>query len=216
MRKRSKVHTFHTVYRLLTGLAILGAVAWQVIDRMSNGVFRADEYFSYVTVQSSILAGIVFVIASYRMWNWTRDSEAFSVARLSVTGFAVIVAVVYNLMLRDVAPNPLDEGYVWPTIPNEILHVWGPILILIDWIWSRRFVRLAPRTLRWLLVYPVLWISFTVVRGYLDGWWPYPFLDPNEPAGVLGMIIYLVVILVFFMSVSWGLWLLRTDKSRRF
>lgn len=215
MRKRSRVHIAHTLFRVLTGLSILGSVAWQVIDRMSNDLFRPDEYFAYVTVQSSILAGVVFLIAAYRMWNWTRDSQAFSVVRLSVTGFAVIVAVVYNLMLRGVAPNPLDAGYVWPVIPNEILHVWGPVFILIDWIWSRRFVRIIPRNLKWLLVYPVLWITFTVVRGYTDGWWPYPFLDPNEPAGVVGMIIYLAVILIFFMGVSWMLWLMRTDKSRR-
>lgn len=216
MRKRSTVHKLHTAFRLITGLSLLVAIGWQIVDRMANDVFRPTEYFAYVTIQSSILAGIIFLIGAYRMWNWQKDSMVFSIARLSVTGFAVIVGVVYNLLLRDVPPSAADIGYEWPVIPNEILHVWGPIFIVIDWLWSRRFVRIAPSALKWIFVYPGLWISFTVIRGYVDGWWPYPFLDPNEPAGVVGMLIYLAVILIFFSLVSVGFWLLRSDKSRRF
>ncbi|MEY3408183.1 MAG: hypothetical protein RL038_1244 [Actinomycetota bacterium] len=210
------MHKLHSLFRLGTGLALLTAIGWQIVDRVANDVFRPTEYFSYVTIQSSILAGVIFVVGAVRMWNWQKDSMVFSVARLSVTGFAVIVGVVYNLMLRDVAPNPLDANYEWPVIPNEILHVWGPILIVIDWFWSRRFVRMPASSLKWIFVYPILWITFTVVRGYVDGWWPYPFLDPNEPAGVVGMLIYLAVILIFFSVVSIGFWLTRSDKSRRF
>lgn len=216
MRKRTNMHKLHSLFRLGTGLALLTAIGWQIVDRVANDVFRPTEYFSYVTIQSSILAGVIFVVGAVRMWNWQKDSMVFSVARLSVTGFAVIVGVVYNLMLRDVAPNPLDANYEWPVIPNEILHVWGPILIVIDWFWSRRFVRMPASALKWIFVYPILWITFTVVRGYVDGWWPYPFLDPNEPAGVAGMLIYLAVILIFFSVVSIGFWLTRSDKSRRF
>ena len=28
------------------------------------------------------------------------------------------------------------------------------------------------------LVYPLVWTLATVVRGAIDGWYPYPFLDP--------------------------------------
>lgn len=194
---------------------LLGAIGWQVTDRLAHGVFRPTEYFAYVTIQSSLIAGVVFLIGAYRMWNWTKDSPTFSIARLSVTSFAVIVGVVYNLMLRDVAPDPLDAGYEWPVVPNEIVHVWAPILIVVDWLWSRRFIKIKFAELRWVFVYPIFWIAFTVVRGFLDGWWPYPFLDPNEPAGVTGMLIYLAVILGFFALVSFVAWFIQPRNNRR-
>jgi hypothetical protein len=195
---------------------LITAITWQVTDRINNNVFRPTEYFAYVTIQSSILAGLIFIMGAVSMWNWQKDSTAFSIARLSVTSFAVIVGVVYNLLLRDVAPDPLDAGYAWPVIPNEIVHVWAPILIVIDWFWSRRFIKIKFGELKWIFIYPVLWIGFTVIRGYTDGWWPYPFLDPTEPAGVTGMLIYLAVILLFFTVVSLFFWFVQPRDKRRY
>lgn len=215
MPKRSRTHVIHSIFRALIGLSLLAAITWQVVDRLANNVFRPTEYFSYVTIQSSILAGFVFVIGAVRMWKWQKESWVFSIARLSVTSFAVIVGVVYNLLLRDVAPDPLDAGYAWPVIPNEIVHVWAPIFIVVDWFWSRRFINIKFAQLKWLFIYPVLWIGFTVIRGYMDGWWPYPFLDPTEPAGVTGMLIYLAVILIFFSVVSLFFWFVQPRSKRR-
>lgn len=28
------------------------------------------------------------------------------------------------------------------------------------------------------MIYPLAWTVLTVIRGALDGWYPYPFLDP--------------------------------------
>jgi len=28
------------------------------------------------------------------------------------------------------------------------------------------------------VIYPLAWTVLTVIRGALDGWYPYPFLDP--------------------------------------
>jgi hypothetical protein len=40
------------------------------------------------------------------------------------------------------------------------------------------------------LVYPIAWAVVTVVRGELDGWYPYPFLDPaNGGYGQVAIVI---------------------------
>ena len=28
------------------------------------------------------------------------------------------------------------------------------------------------------MIYPLAWTVLTLIRGALDGWYPYPFLDP--------------------------------------
>jgi hypothetical protein len=49
------------------------------------------------------------------------------------------------------------------------------------------------------LIYPLAWVAFSLVRGVLTGWWPYPFLDPTGPAGWLGVVEYIVGIAAFFL-----------------
>lgn len=49
----------------------------------------------------------------------------------------------------------------------------------------------------WVLLYPLAWVAFTVIRGILTNWWPYPFLDPAGPNGVGGVVAYIVGIAAF-------------------
>jgi hypothetical protein len=190
------------IFRVLTGLAILGSIVWQVSDRIANGLFRPEEYFSYVTIQSSLLAGLCMLAGAQQLITNKPESLKFTLTRLSVTGYAVIVAVVYNLLLRGVAGDVRDAGYDWPVLPNEILHVWGPVLIVVDWLLTNKGAQVKIKQTAWVLAYPVLWIGFTVTRGYASGWWPYPFLDPTKPAGVAGMLTYLAIIVVFLAITS--------------
>ncbi|MEK7663495.1 MAG: hypothetical protein AAB357_04925, partial [Actinomycetota bacterium] len=38
---------------------------------------------------------------------------------------------------------------------------------------------------------------FTVIRGMITGWWPYPFLEPDGPNGVGGVVAYILGIATF-------------------
>jgi hypothetical protein len=156
-------------------------------------------------VQSSLLAGILSIFGAINLWQGKSESIRFGLMRLSITGYAVIVAVVYNLLLRGVAGDVRDAGYDWPVIPNEILHVWGPVLIVVDWLISYHGAKIRYKQIVWVLAYPIVWIGFTVIRGYANGWWPYPFLDPTQPAGVIGMITYIAVIIIFLTITSVGM-----------
>lgn len=39
----------------------------------------------------------------------------------------MIACAVYNVLLRDLPSVP---GYAWPVWPNEVLHVWAPLLLV--------------------------------------------------------------------------------------
>jgi len=106
--------------------------------------------------------------------------------RMSVVTFAVVVALVYNLLLRDSAGSPLDIGYVWPVLPNELLHVWGPILILLDWLFSKQSEAVRFRAAFWVWAFPFAWLAFSIIRGSITGWWPYWFIDPTGDGGITG------------------------------
>ena len=185
--------------RLLTAASILIAIVWQITDRLANNVFRPSEYFAYFTIQSSLIAAVVLVVTAIRELKGLSDTKALNLARLSVSTYAIVVAVVYNALLRGtpVLPGDPDYGYDWPVAPNEILHVWAPIVIVLDLALTSMKTKLNFKQIFWVLAFPMAWLTFTIVRGLITGWWAYWFLNPNEDAGVPGVITYIAVIIVF-------------------
>lgn len=194
--------------RLITAAAILFAVGWQIEDRVAHNVFRPFEYFAFFTILTSLFAAVVLIGSALSLYKTSAESARWSKLRLSATTAYVIVAVVYNLLLRNdtsVSAQDAAAHYVWPTPPNEIVHVWAPLLVLLDFLLSRFGERLRIVHGWLVLTYPLTWLLLTIVRGNLTGWWPYWFLDPTEPAGVGGVVTYALLISAFFMVVGFGL-----------
>lgn len=188
-----------SVLRLLVAAAVLGSIVWQVTDRIANNVFRPDEYFSYFSIQSSILVGAVLLWSAHTAWHGIAESKFHVIARLSVTAYYILVSLAYNLLLRG-EPNDVRDGdYDWPVLPNEIIHVWGPIAVALGWLLIQGDLRLKIRAAFWVAVYPLLWLGFSVVRGTITGWWPYWFIDPTGNGGVAGMLTYIGAITVFLI-----------------
>jgi hypothetical protein len=55
------------------------------------------------------------------------------------------------------------------------------------------------------LIYPVLHLVYTLIRGAIVGFYPYPFFNPNRPttAGHRGVTIYCLTIVIAFLVVAW-------------
>jgi hypothetical protein len=185
--------------RLATAFALALSVVWQVTDRLINNVFRPGEYFAYFTIQTSIIAAVVLAASGVRELQGKADTKALNLARLSVSSYAIVVAVVYNALLRGtvVQPGEPDYGYVWPVLPNEILHVWAPIFIVLDFALTKTATKLKFKQIFWILVFPMAWLAFTIIRGLITDWWAYWFLNPNEEAGVAGVATFIMIIVVF-------------------
>ncbi len=182
--------------------AMLGSIAWQVIDRSIHNLFRPGEYFAYFTIQSSLIAALALILAGRSAIQAKAETRALTLVRLSAVTSAVVVAIVYNLLLRDSAPLPADIGYDWPVPPNEILHVWGPVLILVDWLLASAPVQLKIKSIFWVLVFPLAWLIFSVIRGLATSWWPYWFIDPTGPGGVVSMVAFIFAIMFFLLLVA--------------
>jgi hypothetical protein len=41
------------------------------------------------------------------------------------------------------------------------------------------------------------WLAFTIIRGIITDWWAYWFLNPNLEAGVSGVAVFIMIIVVF-------------------
>lgn len=189
-------------FRLSLGLALLGSVLWQVSDRLVVGLFRPFEYFAYFSIVSSILAGVVLALSGLTLLQGKDEGERLHTYRLIAAVSMIIVGVVYHALLGDSAVDPRDIGYQWPVLPNLVIHTYAPILIVVDYLLSIKGYKPSWKKAWWVVIYPLSWLAFSLVRGLLDGWWPYWFINPNSEGGVVGMLTYVLVIAAGFIGLG--------------
>jgi hypothetical protein len=190
------------LFRLVVGLSLLGSVLWQVSDRLAANLFRPFEYFAFFSITSSIFAGIVLAIGGLTLLQGRSESERIHTLRLVATVSMIVVGVVYHALLGDSAVDPRDVGYEWPVVPNLVIHTYAPIAIVIDYLISIKGYRPSWKKALWVVVYPLTWLGFSLVRGLLDGWWPYWFINPNSDGGVVGMLTYILMIAAAFIALG--------------
>ena len=202
------------VLRWLAAVTVFSAVVWQVTDRMANNLFRPAEYFSYFSIQGTIIAAVLLGYTGWLAWMGIPEKRQVTIARVSATTYIVVIAVVYNALLRGTPGDVRDAGYAWPVIPNEIIHVWAAVIILLDWLLIAGATQVRLRAALWVAVYPLAWLAFSVTRGIVDGWWAYWFLNPNDEGGINGMLTYIGGITVLMIGLGFVLLVARKGVAK--
>ncbi|MFM1845795.1 MAG: hypothetical protein RIS19_268 [Actinomycetota bacterium] len=187
--------------RLAMALALFGSIFWQITDRVAHNLFRPTEYFTFFTITSCLLTGLALTIGGLRVLRNQPETRFLTLFRLTMAASMVIVGVIYNLLLTD-SVDERDIGYDWPVIPNLILHTYMPILVFLEWLITRTAVPLKLKSVFWVLVYPLTWLAFAIVRGLITNWYPYWFLNPNEDGGVPQMLQWILTIAAFFVVLA--------------
>ena len=190
--------------RLITGFGLIGSVIWQVTDRTLNNNFRPFEYFAYFSIVGAVFAGALLLVTGVRAFKQLEEGKRLEIARLSLTVAMIVVGVVYHALLADVASDVRDGDYVWPVFPNEFIHTYGPVLIVIDYLLSNKEFKLRMRAAFWVVAFPLLWLTFSVSRGIITNGWPYWFINPNGEGGVSGMLSYIAAIAFFFIILGFA------------
>lgn len=187
------------VLSLVAGLSVLASIIVQVSDQIDAGRFQPEEYFAYFTIQTAMINIVVLVVGGILAFRTPIDPPLYAAVRASVFAYAVVTGVVFNVLLRGI---PNDDGYIAPVWPNENLHVWIPIYVALDWLLNPTRARLQWRTMALAVSFPLIWVGVTMVRGAIEGWYPYPFLEPFGPAGVAGVVQYVVGIAVLIIALA--------------
>jgi len=181
-------------------VTLLYSVYWQITDRLAHNLFRPSEYFSYFTITSCLLAGGVLAYSGVAILRNQKETKSDTLIRLTVAVSMVIVGVIYNALLAGGDPDPRDIGYAWPVLPNLIMHTYMPIVIFLEWLLFNTDFKIKLKSVFWVLLYPLAWLAFTIIRGLAQGWWPYWFLDPQYGIGT--MLTWIGVITAFFVVLS--------------
>lgn len=172
----------------------------------SKGPINPFNFFGFFTLQSNILAALVLGSAAIVGMTGRAQGTVLQIARGCATTYMIIVGIVYNTLLTG-----LDGGVLLPWA-NDVLHIWVPIYLAVDWILFGDRAPLAIGRLPLVLIYPAMWLTVVLVRGGTDGWVPHPFLDPATGYGSVAA--YSLAIALAALMVGAVVWALSRVRVR--
>lgn len=200
-------NTFALV-RLIAAAAGLVAIVATFIDTAGRGPVNPFNFFGFFTIQSNIFLLVVLAIAGVLTLSGRPTSNGIVLARACATTYMVIVGIVYNTLLTNVAGGVTLEWANW------VLHVALPIYAALDWILFGDKVALSWKQLWVPLIFPIVWVAVVLVRGATDGWVPYPFLDPSLGYGVVALYcVGIAVATIAMAAIVWALSRVRVLKT---
>ena len=179
---------------LRIGFGVLAAVALGVQAEHGSALGHSMvNFFSYFTIESNILGTVVLLwggVAFFAGRRFVPDLlRGASVLYLGVTGLVYAVALAH---LEDTATLP------WV---NQVLHTVMPLVVVADWLLVPPYRRLhLVETVRW-LAFPLLFLAYTLVRGPVAQWYPYPFLDPRAH-GYAHVVVSCVLVTLVFLALT--------------
>ena len=193
-------------------LVRLWRVGFALLCIVAVVVQNIAHFFSFFTIQSNIIGAVILLYgglvipAKTRVWDLIRGGA---------TIYLMLTGVIYNLLLVDISEE-LQTTIPWV---NHVLHIVMPLVMVIDFLLIPLVHRLQFRqTIVWSL-YPLAYFAYSLIRGPIVDWYPYPFLDPREN-GYPQVFVFSLIVLVCFLATSWLLaatnnWRLdRTEPAR--
>ncbi len=167
-----------------SAFAALGIAA--IVSAVTATTGSLGNFFSYFTIESNLLAIVVLIVGGLV----NPQSQRWAYLRGAATLFMVITGIVYAALLANA-----EVGLTSPWV-DDTLHRVIPVVMLVDWIlfspWTRRPFLAA---LGWLLA-PLAYFAYSLVRGPIAHWYPYPFLDPGHSGGYGRVALYAVVLAI--------------------
>jgi hypothetical protein len=147
---------------------------------------RFARLFSFFTVDSNVL---VLAVAIAVAFGRAANSVASRAIRLSALLSITVTGSVFSLVL---APDIELRGEA--VVATNLFHIVSPVLFVLGWLlWGPRRqwdVRIAALAFIW----PIAWLVFTLIRGAITGWYPYPFLDVGQN-GIVAVLIAAAAVL---------------------
>ena len=141
--------------------------------RGSSPAGRIIRVLSFFTIQSNLLCGLV---SAQLAASPDRDGRVWRVLRLAALCGITVTGAVYSIVLAAVRqPSGAAETGV-----NLVVHYIVPVMMVAGWLAFGPRPRIGRATVAWSLLFPVLWIAYTLVRGAIWSWYPYAFI--NVPA----------------------------------
>ncbi len=181
------------MFRGITAVVVLAAIAYQVYLNIDSGLFRPLRFFAFFTVLSNLFGAFLWLSLAAR-WRRTR-TRTDDLLRGASTLYLVVTFVVVVVLLSGA------ELQVANPAVDFVVHKLFPILVVVDWLVDPPETDLRMQDVALWLIFPLIWVVVTLIRGAADSWYPYPFLDPDN-GGYRSVAYHVVAIFAGFIVIA--------------
>lgn len=183
----------------LTGLALQAFLTIPASMESGRDLLMSLVYFfSYFTIQTNIILLMIYFSVLFD-GPWVALFEKPE-ARVMAAALITLVMAFYHFIL---APTWAPEG-LWK-VADVILHYVTPLFYLV-WFAALRYSRAVRfSAIPKMLIYPIIYVAYVLVRGALSGEYPYAIFDAGElgysSVAVSGGMLLLGVILLLVIAI---------------
>ncbi|HMS22569.1 MAG TPA: Pr6Pr family membrane protein [Candidatus Levybacteria bacterium] len=175
------------LYFLLFGVLDFIALATALVYSLNV----LNEYFSYFTVLSNILITFVFLVFGI---VGMRKALKIGIVKL-LYGPAVLYMSITGVVFWTILHGGADHAQLLPWV-NIVLHGITPIAAFLGWVlFSQRAMVSYSNAYKW-LSFPLLFVAYTLLRGFVINWYPYAILNPTKAGGYIGIFGYVFEIVI--------------------
>jgi hypothetical protein len=160
----------------VTALCVAAGIALSVYTAVQNdgGYFhsatvRAFNTFAFFTILSNLIVGATTLLLALRL---ERTSTVFKTFRLIGLVAITVTGIVYHVALTSLF---VLAGI--HQLGNQLVHTVVPLLAVIGWVAFGPRGLTSARIAKLSLLFPLAWLAFTLIRGAVIHWYPYPFID---------------------------------------
>jgi hypothetical protein len=191
------------VWSAVTALVVAVGIVVQlfVTAGSSDGYFpdnpdRVFNVFAYFTIQSNLLLGGTCLLLALDPERW--QTMLFRTLRLNGVVCIAVTGIVYHLVLAG-SDHLTGAG----AFANLLVHTATPLLGVLGWLIFGPRGQSSSRVAGWSIVYPLLWLAFTLIRGEGTGFYPYPFVDVSEH-GYGQVLLNCLFVALLFLALAFG------------
>jgi hypothetical protein len=165
------------VLRLLVAAVGVVALVADFVYVLGFSTFSSINYFSYFTQQSNMANVVVLATAGVLLLVGRPEPGWFASVHALVSTYVIVSGIVFGIIVAESASHDYRIEVPWS---SQVLHFVIPTFVLVDWVLGPDRPRVRWRVVSVVLVFPLVWGVYTIVRGADVGWYPYFFLDPAQ------------------------------------
>lgn len=187
-------------YRFIgAGIGLFGLIVqyYLIIKPVSEASLFVSEtirFLSFMTIWSNIVVTAAFLVPLLAPRSGAGQYLQRPTIESAITVYIFIVMLVYHFFLAKVW-NP--QG--WQKVVDITLHYIVPLLYLFYWIlFSQKAGLRYIHTVYWLL-YPAVYVVYSLLRGAITGLYPYYFADVAVLGYPVAMRNMLLVIIAYWL-----------------
>lgn len=195
---------FILIYRFGFAALVLIAIGVQLADGMSRPHFNIVNFFSFFTIQANILAATLFVVSGVMLAR-RKNSAHVDLMRSAATLYMLMTGIIFALLLSGIVAK-LQTTLPWV---NSVLHEIAPAVLLADWLFDPPKQAITYRRALYWAIYPVAYAIYSLVRGAIVNWYPYPFLDPRAEGYTRIALVSVIIAVVVMAGIALMSWITR-------